>query len=249
MTIVFILIGLLLGVFTLINILAPISGSATVTPVLTGLVGAKDAIAVATVFFFLTCIPRVYLFREYIRWDIVKLLWPISILGALAGSILFIHISELVVSLIILAFLIYFLSQKLQASFSSKKTTERKTTKHGVASVGFFSGALQGTGLAGSDLRNGYLLSRGLAIPNLHGTTALIGGANFLFASISRVVSGELTFQMAYPILLLLPVIVLATYIGRHLTLKLPKIWQDRFALLVMVIALGMITFKLFEYL
>tara|TARA_B100001245_G_scaffold167097_1_gene126436 strand:+ start:905 stop:1648 length:744 start_codon:yes stop_codon:yes gene_type:complete len=245
----FILIGLLLGVFTLINILAPISGSATVTPVLTGLVGAKDAIAVATVFFFLTCIPRVYLFREYIRWDIVKLLWPISILGALAGSILFIHISELVVSLIILAFLIYFLSQKLQASFSSKKTTERKTTKHGVASVGFFSGALQGTGLAGSDLRNGYLLSRGLAIPNLHGTTALIGGANFLFASISRVVSGELTFQMAYPILLLLPVIVLATYIGRHLTLKLPKIWQDRFALLVMVIALGMITFKLFEYL
>ena len=118
-----------------------------------------------------------------------------------------------------------------------------------MAFVGFFSGALQGTGLAGSDLRNGYLLSRGLSIPNLHGTTALIGGANFLFASISRVVSGELTLQMAYPILLLFPVIVLATYIGRHLTLKLPKVWQDRFALLVMVIALGMIAFKLFEYL
>ena len=78
----FILIGVLLGVFTLVNILAPISGSATVTPVLTGLVGAKDAIAVATVFFFLTCIPRVYLFRKYIRWDIVKLRWPISILRA-----------------------------------------------------------------------------------------------------------------------------------------------------------------------
>lgn len=245
----FVLIGILLGVFTLINILAPISGSATVTPVLTGLVGAKDAIAVATVFFFLTCIPRVYLFRKYIRWDIVKVLWPISILGALVGSILFIHISEIVVSLIILAFLLYFLSQKLRASFGSKNTAERKATKHGVAFVGFFSGALQGTGLAGSDLRNGYLLSRGLSIPNLHGTTALIGGANFLFASISRVVSGELTFQMAYPILLLFPIIVIATYIGRHLTLKLPKIWQDRFALLVMIVALVMITFKLFEYL
>lgn len=245
----FILIGLLLGVFTLINILAPISGSATVTPVLTGLVGAKDAIAVATVFFFLTCIPRVYLFRKYIRWDIVRVLWPISILGALVGSILFIHISEMVVSLIILAFLLYFLSQKLRTSFGGKKAAERKATKHGVAFVGFFSGALQGTGLAGSDLRNGYLLSRGLSIPNLHGTTALIGGANFLFASISRVVSGELTFHMAYPILLLFPIIVIATYIGRHLTLKLPKVWQDRFALLVMMIALGMITFKLFEYL
>lgn len=243
----FILIGLLLGVFTLVNILAPISGSATVTPVLTGLVGAKDAIAVATVFFFLTCIPRIYLFRKFIRWDIVKTLWPISIVGALIGSILFIHISELIVSLIILGFLSYFLFQKIQSLLGKKEN--KKPTRHGIAFVGLFSGALQGTGLAGSDLRNGYLLSRGLSIANLHGTTAIIGGSNFLFASISRIVSGELTFQMAYPILLLFPVIVIATYIGRHLTLKLPKVWQERFAIFVMLVALGMILFSLVKYL
>ena len=243
----FIFIGLLLGVFTLVNILAPISGSATVTPVLTGLVGAKNAIAVATVFFFLTCIPRVYLFRKFIRWDIVKTLWPISIAGALIGSILFIHISELIVSLIILGFLGYFLFQKIQSLFGKKES--KKPTKHGIAFVGLFSGALQGTGLAGSDLRNGYLLSRGLSIANLHGTTAIIGGSNFLFASASRMVSGELTFQMAYPILLLFPVIVVATYIGRHLTLKLPKLWQERFAVFVMLVALGMILFSLMKYL
>lgn len=245
----FVMIGLLLGVFTLVNIIAPISGSATVTPILTGLVGAKDAIAVATVFFFLTCIPRIYLFRKYIQWDIVKTLWPISILGAVIGSVLLINVNELIVSLIVLGFLIYFLYGKIQTSFlNNSANSKKKPSKHGVAFIGFVSGALQGTGLAGSDLRNGYLLSRGLSIANLHGTTAIIGGSNFLFASVSRVVSGELTFEMAYPVLLLFPVIVLATYLGRHITLKLPKVWQERFALLVMVFALVMIVVSLTKY-
>ena len=234
----FFLLAILLGLFTFINILAPVSGSATVTPVLTGLVGAKDAVAVATVFFFLTCVPRVVLFRHYIRWDIVKRLWPISIIGALCGGFIFAGVSETIISLVILCFLVYFLYQKLLTSFSKDAHAEKHPTKHGVIFVGFLSGALQGTGLAGSDLRNGYLLSKGLSIANIHGTTALIGGSNFLFASIVRLHSGQLTLAMAAPILALFPVIVLATYIGRHVTLKLPKIWQDRLALAIMVFAL-----------
>lgn len=236
----FVLIAVLLGVFTFINILAPVSGSATVTPVLTGLVGAKDAVAVATVFFFLTCIPRVYLFRKYIRWNIVKQLWPISIIGALCGGFLFTGVSETVISLVILCFLMYFLYQKAVASFSKNKK-EKKPTRHGVLFVGFLSGSLQGTGLAGSDLRNGYLLSKGLSIAEIHGTTALIGGSNFLFASVVRLNSGDLTFHMAAPILALFPVIVLATYIGRHATLKMPKLWQNRLALGIMIFAMVMI--------
>jgi hypothetical protein len=38
----FVLIAVLLGFFTFINILAPVSGSATVTPLLTGLVGRSE---------------------------------------------------------------------------------------------------------------------------------------------------------------------------------------------------------------
>jgi len=244
----FILIGLLLGVFTLVNILAPISGSATVTPILTALVGAKDAIAMATVFFFLTCIPRIYLFRKYIRWEVARMLWPVSIAGAIAGSLLLANINEFIVSLIVLCFLLYFLYQKIVVLARKGDQLEKKPTKHGVLFIGLLSGALQGTGLAGSDLRNGYLLSRGLSISNIHGTTALIGGANFLFASIPRVASGELTLAMALPILALFPVIFLATYIGRHLTLKMSKVWQNRFSLIVMVIALCMMIVGLIKY-
>jgi uncharacterized membrane protein YfcA len=242
----FFLIAILLGIFTFINILAPVSGSATVTPVLTGLVGAKDAVAVATVFFFLTCIPRVYLFRKYIRWNIVKQLWPISIIGALCGGFIFAGVPEQVIAIIIFCFLAWFLYQKAIASFGKKKK-EKKPTKHGVMFVGFLSGALQGTGLAGSDLRNGYLLSKGLTIPEIHGTTALIGGSNFLFASLVRLQSGDLTVHMALPILALFPVIVLATWVGRHATLKMPKVWQDRISLGIMIFAMVMIVKELLK--
>lgn len=234
------LIALLLGILTFLNILAPVSGSATVTPILAGLVGAKDAIAIATVFFFLTTIPRIWLFRTYVRWSIVKRLWPVSIIGALCGGFLFTGIPSQIIAGVILLFLAWFLYQKAVASFGKRKKA-KQPTKHGVIFVGFVSGALQGTGLAGSDLRNGYLLSKGLTLQELHGTTALIGGANFLFASIVRVVSGDLTFEMAWPILMLFPVIILATWAGRHVTLKLPKVWQDRISLGVMVIAMGMV--------
>lgn len=241
----FVLIAILLGVFTFINILAPVSGSATVTPILTGLVGAKDAIAIATVFFLLTCIPRVYLFRKYIRWHIVRQLWPISIIGALCGGFLFTGVPEQIIAGIILCFLAWFLYKKAAALFGRKKQ-EKKPTKHGIMFIGFLSGALQGTGLAGSDLRNGYLLSKGLSIAEIHGTTALIGGSNFLFASAVRAQSGDLTLQMALPILALFPVIVLATWIGRHVTLKLSKAWQDRIGLGIMIVAMIMIVTELF---
>ena len=127
-----------------------------------------------------------------------------------------------------------------------KEKKQTQPTKLGVVAVGLVSGALQGAGLAGADLRNGYLLSKGLSIKEIHGTTAAMGGANFLFASIVRVVSGHLTLQAALPILALFPVIVLATYIGRHVALKLNKIWQDRVSLIVMIVAFGMLVYKLF---
>ena len=61
---------------------------------------------------------------------------------------------------------------------------------------------------------------------------------NFAFASIVRVVAGDLTFAMAWPILALFPIIVLATFLGRHLSLKVPKRIQDYIILTIMFVAL-----------
>ncbi|MGB3008957.1 MAG: TSUP family transporter [Candidatus Saccharimonadales bacterium] len=227
--------AIILGIYTFINIVAPMSGSATVTPFLAGLVGAKDAIAVASFFFFLSCIPRIWLFREYIDWKLVKRLWPISIIGAIIGSSALVGLNEKVVLIIILGFLLWFIAQKTNDIISN--SSKRSPSKLGTVATGLMSGILQGTGLAGSDLRNGYLLSRGIDIPTLHGTTALIGGANFLFATIVRLASGDATVPMLLPILGLLPIIVFATYIGKKASLRLSKRAQAITSLTVMAIA------------
>lgn len=237
----YLLLGAFLGFVTLFNIIVPSLGSTTITPMMAGFVGAKDAIAVATVFFLLTCIPRVYLFRKYTDWKLVRQLWPASVAGALIGSIFLVGIDTRIVSFIILGFLLYFTYKKAIDVFWTHRKKERQPMRHGATFIGVLSGALQGTGLAGADLRNGYLYSRGLTLQHIHGTTAWIGMTNFAFASGVRTVSGDLTFEMAWPVLALFPVIVLATYIGRHISLKVPKRVQDYTILVIMLVALGIL--------
>ncbi len=234
----YVLLGLTLGVFTLLNILVPAFGSSTITPIMAGFVGAKDAVAVATVFYCISNIPRVYLFRKYTEWRLVKQLLPASLGGALIGSVFLVGINTHVIAIIILAFLLYFIYKKLAAIFDAAPEAKKTSTKHGATFIGLLSGALQGTGISGADLRNGYLYSKGLSVQHIHGTTAWVGMANFALASGVRVVSGDLTFAMTWPVLAVFPVIVAATYIGRHLSLKFPKRLQDYIVLFVMLVAL-----------
>lgn len=242
----FILLGLFLGVVTFINIIVPSLGSTTITPMMAGFVGAKDAIAIASVFYCILNIPRVYLFRKYTDWSLVRQLWPASIIGALIGSVFLVGIDARIVTVIILGFLLYFTYKKAIDIFWQHRKKENKPYKRGATFIGMLSGALQGTGLAGADLRNGYLYSKGLTLQQIHGTTAWIGMANFAFASGVRVVSGDLTFEMAWPVLALFPVIVIATFIGRHLTLKTPKKLQDYIIFGIMLVALAVLLSSFF---
>ena len=237
----FILLAAFLGFVTLFNIIVPALGSSTVTPIMAGFVGAKDAIAVATVFYCISNIPRVYLFRKYTDWKLVKKLWPASIIGAIIGSTLLVGIDTTIVSVIILSFLLFFIYKKVRLIRGHAPKKDKKHSKHGATFIGLISGALQGTGLSGADLRNGYLYSKGLTVQNIHGTTAWIGMTNFAFASGVRVVSGDLTFQMAWPVLALFPLIVVATFIGRHLALKMSKRTQDYIVLSIMLLALAVL--------
>ncbi len=243
----FILLAIFLSFVTFLNIIVPAFGSTTITPIMAGFVGAKDAIAVATVFYCIVNIPRVYLFRKYTDWHLVKQLLPASLIGALIGSIFLVGINTLLVSVIILAFLLYFIYQKLSVMYGHKPKEEKKPTKHGATFIGLLSGTLQGTGVSGADLRNSYLYSKGLTIQHIHGTTAWIGMLNFAFASGVRVVSGDLTFAMAWPVLATFPFIVLATYLGRHYSLKIPKRTQDYIVLTVMLLALASLTISFFR--
>lgn len=243
----YIFLGIILGAFTLFNIIVPAFGSSTITPIMAGFVGAKDAVAVATVFYCISNIPRVYLFRRYTDWRLVIKLLPASLVGALIGSIFLVGIDTHVVAGIILLFLLYFIYKKMHSILGSGSKSKKTATKHGATFIGLLSGALQGTGVSGADLRNGYLYSKGLSVQHIHGTTAWIGMANFAFASGVRLVSGDLTLAMAWPILATFPIIVLATYVGRHVALKVPKRLQDSTILVVMIIALASLVSSFFR--
>ena len=89
--------------------------------------------------------------------------------------------------------------------------------------VGLLSGFLQGTGLSGSDLRNQYLYAQDLKIAEVHGTTAMIGGANFLIASLVRLHTGQLSLPDISLLLYLFPVIFLATWLGKGVLFRIPQ--------------------------
>ena len=95
---------------------------------------------------------------------------------------------------------------------------------------------MQGAGLAGSDLRNGYLYSKGLSLAEVHGTTALIGASNFLIATIIRLYTHQLTIPNLLPILYLTPLILIATWVGRFSIGKINKELTNKLIIVIMAL-------------
>ncbi len=200
--------------YSFINIIIPISGSATVTPWLAVITDAHTAIGLATFYFLLTCVVRIYLFREHIRWSYVKELWPLSIIGASLAAFSLVTIQSNILLIIVFCFVSYFFVDALKTLFGKKKRVKKNVVSSSV--VGLFSGFLQGAGLAGSDLRNNYLYAKRLSLVEVHGTTALMGGSNFLIATLIRLFTNQLPVTSLVPVLYLSPVIVLGVWMGRY---------------------------------
>src|SRR5688572_3872466 len=97
-----------LAISTILNILVPISGSATVTPFLVLLTTPHIAIGLASFYFFLSAIIRIFLFGKDIDWREVKLLFLPSLLAAFAGAYLVRFVPDRTLLVIVLLFTIYF---------------------------------------------------------------------------------------------------------------------------------------------
>ena len=237
------LIYIVLGLTSIINIVIPISGSATVTPFLAILTTPHIAIGLASFFFFLSGIVRVYMFRKQIQIKYVKSLLPISLVAAIVGAFALVKINPQILLIIILIFTSYFLYKKLKDMFFQKeKKSTNKLTMH---SIGFLSGFLQGTGLAGSDLRNSYLYSKKLSLAQVHGTTALVGATNFFVATIIRLSTNQLTIPNLIPLLFVFPFIILGTWLGRKILYRIDKKYTNLIIILVMILIVLFLFFKI----
>lgn len=214
-----------------LNILVPISGSATVTPFLAILTDPHRAIGLASFYFLLSGLVRIYFFRKNIRWDEIKGLLPPSLLAAFVGSLALVVINDRLLLAIVLGFTIYFFFKKIGVVETNNKKASRYTT----AGVGLLSGFLQGAGVGGSDLRNSYLFGNRLNIAQLHGTSGLVGASNFFLATIVRLFTDQLTIPDLIPLIYIFPVILVGVLLGRKVLYRFSKKTTNAIVVVVMV--------------
>ncbi len=229
-----------LGVTTFINIVVPISGSAVITPLLALLTDPHQAIGIASAFFVMNGIVRTFTFRASIQWAEIRVLLLPSIVAAAIGALALVAIPEEWLLVIILLFSLYFLLKKLKVI--PKREKPSPVLNH---FIGMLSGFLQGTGLAGSDLRNQYLYAQDLSIAEVHGTTSLIGTSNFFIATIIRLYTGQLTLPAIEPLLYLLPIVILAIWLGKHALYKVPQKVSDRIVMGIMIIVVLSLAYEI----
>lgn len=229
-----------LALSSLINILVPISGSSTVTPFLALLTDPHRAIGIASFYFVLSGIVRILLFRKHIQWHDIRTMLGPSAIAAFFGALALVAVPSKLLLLLVLAITVYFFAKKINI------IPERRMSHLTNYLVGLFSGFLQGTGLAGSDLRNSYLYAEGLTIAQVHGTTALIGSVNFLIATIVRLYTKQLTVPDLTPLIYISPFIVIGILAGRHLLFKLPKRITNGIVVGVMLTIILFLALKVF---
>ncbi len=238
-----ILIYLILLTLAFINILVPFSGSVTVAPLLATLTTTHIAIGLTSFYFFIVCLIRVAFFWKEIRWEYLKKFLPVSLSFGALGAFALIAIPETVVAILLAIFLLYFFIKAIQGG--DRKENISKQHKYTLGVVGAISGFLQGSGLSGSDLRNGYLYAEGLSLAQVHGTTAFIGGSTFLLATIIRLFTNQLQIPDLSIIFYLIPFLILVTYLGKKVIYRMNEKYSRILVIVIMGIALGSILIKL----
>lgn len=224
-----------LALTAVLNTVVPFAGGSVIVPILALVTDPHQAIALATVFYIMMNIPRIYLFRKTIQWNHVRDLLPVSLIGAGFGAFAIIQIEPKILLGVVFVFTLYFLYKKIkQVAGPAQPASEKKSSPLSSAGIGAFSGFLQGTGLSGSDLRNGYLYSKGVTIKEIHGTTAIIGTGNFLLATLLRLGTNQVALPDLFPILLLLPFTILGTLAGKYILFRLNARTADWIVVAVM---------------
>lgn len=220
-----------LALSSFVNTLVPISGSSTVTPFLAILTDPHRAIGLASFFFLLSGIIRIYLFRENIRWEEVRVLFLPSVFFASLGALSLVAIPTAILLWIILLATVYFFLKKIGLIKKTQKESSKTTFF-----VGALSGFLQGSGFGGSDLRNSYLYARQFSLIEVHGTTGVIGASIFGVATVIRLLTEQLTVPDLVPLIYVFPFILFGTLLGRKVLFKLSKKITNTIIVLVMFV-------------
>lgn len=233
-------IYLVLAFLTFLNIIIPLSGSATQTPLIAALTGDSHyAITISSWLLMISCAMISFVFRKDIRKDYLWKLLPMSVVGSVVGALLLIQLPNWLVTLALFILSVHFLYKTFVHLLSkNKKRIEKEKAHHLVgAAVGLFSGFLQGTGLSGASIRAGFLYSEHLKIEEVRGTSNVLNFVIFATASIIRFNENQLsTSEMLKWTIIFAPILFISIYLGRKVLIKLPGKVKDSIIVLTMII-------------
>ena len=134
-----------------------------------------------------------------------------------------------------LYFEIYFLFKKIRQMLIKQKNKSNKKWGFGEIYTGLVSGVVQGAGLPGGGMRNSYLLSEGLTLAEMNGTTNLIGIFITMITTYTLVTGKLLSFSDFNIFIWIAPLMIFTTWLSRHAILKVNEKYMDWLVIYSMV--------------
>jgi len=226
---IYITILVLMAVLAVLNAVVPLPGFNFFVPLFSTFMTTQQAITFITVYFLLTSTILAYVFRTYLRADLLRRLLPASFLGAVLGSLLSSSLNELALTIVVLCFVLYFFQKRLRLGSTRPTHNDENRPKGRTTTViGVISGFLQGGGFGGGDVRNNYLYAHNLSLQEVRATTAAVGVGIFVVSLSVRAAEGNFTISHAWLYIFLVPIAIASSYLGRHITHKLNAKIQHR---------------------
>jgi uncharacterized membrane protein YfcA len=241
-----ILIYLLLGISSFFFVVVPVSGSFVLNPLLALITDPHSAISIAAFFFLLNSTIKTSIFRKDIQYKYVKKILPISLLAAGVGAFAVGLIPDKILLILIFALSLYFLLKTIK-TIVSKKEVEKKSNNLVTHIMSLFSGFMQGAGVgSGGSLRKMFLLSENLTLPQMHGTTSFISVVLLALSVGIRLWTAQVEFVTLIPIVYLIPIMILTTWLGKKFLKKMNKKTSRIVILVVMTILTVVLGTKIF---
>lgn len=242
----------LMALLAVLNAVVPLPGFNFFVPLFGTFMTVEQAITFITVYFLLTSTILTYVFRDYLRSDLLFKLLPMSIVGAVLGSFLSSSLNELALTIIILGFVLYFFQKRLRVGIAKAGTQvpkDKRPKGRNTAIIGVISGFLQGGGFGGGDVRNNYLYAHNLSLQEVRATTAAVGACIFIISLAVRFAESSLMISHGQLYVFLVPIAIASSYLGRHITHKLNKKAQHQIVIGLMMISLLLLVNKIFSLL
>lgn len=238
----------IMTVTAVVTIVIPLPGFSFYVPLFSTFMTTQQAITFATVFFWLTYFAMAYAFRKFVRKDMVKALIPGSIIGSVVGGLFTSSLNELLLTWLLLGFVLYYFLVKLRFVLSgAKKPKKSKHSRHGAMFVGAVAGLMQGSGLGGGAIRQGYLYAKHLTLEESRGTTAYVGIVVLGMSLLTRALNGTFATNDWWLYLPLIPIAFMAAFLGRYITMKIKPRAQEVIIVSLMFIAVVLVIKKLSE--